>query len=112
MKANEVATKNHVSFNDILEICRELGISCQSENDDVPEKDVFLIEKKLETLKKKRLEEAEKAKKKKKIKIKGGKVSDDLAKRMGKGSSGRDSADQHSEVKAETEVPDSAKRSD
>ena len=85
MKANEVATKNHVTFDDILEICRELNIPCENETADLSEREVFLVDKKIESVKKRKLEEAQKAKKKQKIKLKKDvKLSSDLTRKIGK----------------------------
>jgi translation initiation factor IF-2 len=58
MKAIEIANQNHVSYEDILIICKDLGISCDDENAVIPEKDIFLIEKRIETIKNKRAKEA------------------------------------------------------
>ena len=85
MKANEVATKNHVTFDDIIEICRELNIPCDKDTADLSEREVFLVEKKIESVKKRKLEDAQKAKKKQKIKLKKDvKLSSDLTRKIGK----------------------------
>ena len=70
MKAIEIATKNHITMDDMLEVCKELEISCENDESDLSEKDVFLIEKKIEAIKKRKIENAEKVKKGKKIKLK------------------------------------------
>ncbi len=80
MKASDIATKNHVPTEQILVICTELGIACQDGDSDISDKDLFLVEKKIEVTrneqakkileqKKKSLEMA-KAEKGKKIKLK------------------------------------------
>lgn len=48
MKAVDIATKNHVSTEHILNICKELGIPCQDGDSEVNDKDLFLVEKKIE----------------------------------------------------------------
>jgi len=67
MKASDIAVKNHVSFLDIQEVCKELSIPCEKESDEISEKDLFLIGKKIESIK---IKNAEKNKKGKKIKLK------------------------------------------
>ncbi|MCU0822017.1 MAG: hypothetical protein MUC95_06025, partial [Spirochaetes bacterium] len=80
MKAVDIATKNHVPTEQILSICAELGIPCQDGDSEINDKDLFLVEKKIEVTKnehakklleqkKKNLESA-KADKGKKIKLK------------------------------------------
>ena len=59
MKAIEIAQNNHVSFDDILIICKELGISCGDENSDITGNDIFLVEKRIETVKGLRAKEAQ-----------------------------------------------------
>ena len=81
MKTADIATKNHVSTEHIILICNELGITCKDENSDISEKDLFLVEKKIEVMKAKRTKKAleilekrnektQKAKTGKKIKLK------------------------------------------
>lgn len=77
MKAEEIAKKNLIKIDDILNICKDLDISCSGGESDLSDQDVFLVEKKIETIKKEKAKEAEeklKAKsaqpKKKKIKLK------------------------------------------
>ncbi len=80
MKAVDVATKNHVTTEHIIGICNELGIPCQDGETDINEKDLFLVEKKIEVMKtqqakkmlelKKSKEKSAKAAKGKKIKLK------------------------------------------
>jgi len=70
MKAIDIATRNHISMEDMLEVCRELEISCEGEAADLQDKDVFLIEKKIEVIKKRKAEKVESLKKGKKIKLK------------------------------------------
>jgi translation initiation factor IF-2 len=66
MKAIEVATKNHITVDDIAEVCKDLEIPCGGDDHDFTEKQVFLLEKKIEKLKEKQIE----AQKNKKIKLK------------------------------------------
>ncbi len=70
MKAIDIATRNHISMEDMLEVCHELEITCEGEESDLPDKDVFLIEKKIEVIKKRKAEKIESLKKGKKIKLK------------------------------------------
>jgi len=70
MKAIEIARKNHISFEDMIQVCRELEISCESEDVDLADKDIFLVEKKIEAIKKRRAQQIEASKKGKKIKLK------------------------------------------
>lgn len=84
MKAIEVATKNFVLYDDVLEICKELGISCVDESSELNDNEVFLIERRIESVKKRKVEEAQKAKKSKKIKLKKKvEISDDIKKKKG-----------------------------
>ncbi|HPA71929.1 MAG TPA: hypothetical protein PKY31_06660, partial [Spirochaetota bacterium] len=59
MKAIEIANNNHVSFDDILIICKELDISCGDENSEITGNDIFLVEKRIETVKAQRAKEAQ-----------------------------------------------------
>lgn len=59
MKAIEIAQNNHVSLDDILIICRELNIPCTDENTEIKGNDVFLVEKRIETIKAQRVREAQ-----------------------------------------------------
>ena len=52
MKAVEIATKNHVSSDDIIGVCKELGIPYSNPETEFSDNDVFLVEKKIETIKK------------------------------------------------------------
>ncbi len=70
MKAIEIATRNHISIDDVLEVCKDLGISCGDGESDVSEQEVFLIEKKIEVIKTKKAQKIEKVRKGKKIKLK------------------------------------------
>jgi len=70
MKAIDIATKNHISIEDVIEVCRELEIPCTDESSDISDKDIFLIEKKIEAIKKKKADKIEQMKKGKKIKLK------------------------------------------
>lgn len=70
MKAIDIATRNHVTMKDMLEVCKELEITCQDENTELNDKNIFLIEKKIESLKQKLAEKNERARKGKKIKLK------------------------------------------
>ena len=51
MKTADIAAKNHVSTEHIVNICNELGITCTDENSEISDKDIFLVEKKIEVLK-------------------------------------------------------------
>ncbi|MCP4132648.1 MAG: translation initiation factor IF-2 [bacterium] len=70
MKAIDIATKNHVTIEDTLEVCKELGIKYENGNSELSDQDVFLIEKKIEVIKTKKIQKAAQAKKGKKIKLK------------------------------------------
>ena len=70
MKAIDIATKNHITIDDMIEVCKELKIGCDNEDTDIADKDIFLIEKKVEVIKNKKVQKLEKAKKGKKIKLK------------------------------------------
>ncbi len=59
MKAIEIAQNNHVSLEDILIICRELNIPCADENTEIKGNDIFLVEKRIETIKAQRVKEAQ-----------------------------------------------------
>jgi translation initiation factor IF-2 len=54
MKVNDIATVNHVSAEDIITICKDLGINCGDTESDLSEKDVFLVQKKIESIKEQR----------------------------------------------------------
>jgi hypothetical protein len=84
MKAIEVATKNHITFDDVVEICKELNIICRASDTELNEHETFLVERRIESVKKRKLEDAEKAKKNKKIKLKKKvDVSNDIRKKKG-----------------------------
>ena len=70
MKAIEIARRNHISMEDMMEVCRELEIACETEESDLQEKNIFLIEKKIEAIKKRKAQQIEESKKGKKIKLK------------------------------------------
>jgi translation initiation factor IF-2 len=70
MKAIEIARKNHVSIEDMMKVCTELEITCEGDETELLEKDIFLIEKKIEAIKKRKAHEIEESKKGKKIKLK------------------------------------------
>ena len=70
MKAIDIATKNHITIEDIMEVCRELEIACEEEASELSEKDIFLIEKKIEAIKKRKIQKLEKSREGKKIKLK------------------------------------------
>ena len=70
MKAIDVATRNHISMEDMFEVCKELEIPCEDESTDLQEKNIFLIEKKIEVIKKRKAQKFENSKKGKKIKLK------------------------------------------
>ncbi len=59
MKAIEIAQNNHVSFDDIMIICKELDISCADEESEIKGNDIFLVEKRIETIKTQRVKEAQ-----------------------------------------------------
>ncbi|MCX7680152.1 MAG: translation initiation factor IF-2 [Spirochaetes bacterium] len=59
MKAIEIAQNNHVAFDDILIICKELNIPCTDENSEINDNDKFLIEKRIETLKAQKIKETQ-----------------------------------------------------
>ena len=61
MKAIDVATKNHITVDDVIEICRAISIPCEGGDSELVENDVFLVERRIEVIKKKKQEEAEKA---------------------------------------------------
>jgi len=84
MKAIDVATKNFITIEDVVEICKELNISCQNSAAELSEHEAFLVERRIESVKKRRLEDAEKARKNKKIKLKKKvDLSDDIRKKKG-----------------------------
>ena len=84
MKAIDVATKNHISFDDISGICKELNIICQNTDTELNEHETFLVERRIESVKKRKLEDAERAKKNKKIKLKKKvELSNDIRKKKG-----------------------------
>ncbi|HNU92728.1 MAG TPA: hypothetical protein PKO25_12725, partial [Spirochaetota bacterium] len=58
MKAIDIATANHVTEEDILTICKDLGIGCAGMDTELSEKDVFLIQKKIEVIKEQRAKAA------------------------------------------------------
>ena len=59
MKAIEIAQNNHVSLDDIMIICKELDIACSDENSEIMNNDIFLVEKRIETIKARRAKEAQ-----------------------------------------------------
>ena len=69
MKAIDIATRNHISTEDVEEVCKELGITFELEKE-FSEQDIFLVEKKIEVIKTKKAQKAEDVKKGKKIKLK------------------------------------------
>ncbi|OHD67880.1 MAG: hypothetical protein A2W19_06410 [Spirochaetes bacterium RBG_16_49_21] len=70
MKAIEISRKNHISMEDMVKVCMELEIKCEGDDTDLPQKDIFLIEKKIEAIKKRKAHEIEESKKGKKIRLK------------------------------------------
>jgi translation initiation factor IF-2 len=70
MKAIDIARKNHISIEDMMKVCVDLEITCEGDESELPEKDIFLIEKKIEAIKKRKAHEIEESKKGKKIKLK------------------------------------------
>jgi len=84
MKAIDVATKNFIAIEDVVEICKELNIACKDSTAELSEHEAFLVERRIESVKKRRLEDAEKARKNKKIKLKKKvDVSNDIRKKKG-----------------------------
>lgn len=57
MKAVDIATRNHVSVEDIINVCEDLGIPFENEDAELSDKDVFLVEKKIELIKDKKAKE-------------------------------------------------------
>lgn len=51
MKVIEIATVNHVSTEDVIKICKDLGIGCENEDTDLTDKDIFLVKKRIESIK-------------------------------------------------------------
>ncbi len=74
MKAVDIATKNHVSLEDVLKICKELDIKCTNEESEIKDDDVFLVEKKIETIKEHRAQETRQLLEKQKSDRKGKKI--------------------------------------
>ncbi len=70
MKAIDVATKNHITLDDVIEICRAISIPCENGDSELAENDVFLVERRIEVIKKKKQEEVEKARKTRRVKLK------------------------------------------
>jgi translation initiation factor IF-2 len=70
MKAIDLATKNHITMQDLIEVCKELDITCSNDDHEFNEQDIFLIEKKVEIIKSKKAKQAEKTRQGKKIKLK------------------------------------------
>jgi hypothetical protein len=70
MKAIDIATKNHITIEDMMEVCKDLEISCEGEASEMSEKDIFLIEKKIEAIKKRKIQKLEQSREGKKIKLK------------------------------------------
>jgi translation initiation factor IF-2 len=77
MKPEEIAKKNLVTQEDVFNICKELDIACSKPDQSLKDQDVFLIEKKIETIKTEKKKLAQKKKSdsesddgKKKIKLK------------------------------------------
>jgi len=84
MKAIDVATKNFITIDDVVEICKELNIACNNAAAELSEHEAFLVERRIESVKKRRVEDAEKARKNKKIKLKKKvDVSNDIRKKKG-----------------------------
>ena len=69
MKATDIATRNHISMDDLEEVCKELKIPFASEQE-LSDQNIFLIEKKIEVIKIKNAQKNEELKKNKKIKLK------------------------------------------
>ena len=70
MKAIDIANRNHILIGDVEEVCKELGISFEVDKE-LSEQDVFLVEKKIEVIKNKRIrtEKSKKIKLKRKVNI-------------------------------------------
>ncbi|HEY1406185.1 MAG TPA: translation initiation factor IF-2 [Spirochaetota bacterium] len=49
MKALDLAKKNQTAMQDLLGICRDLGVRCESEDSEISGNDVFLVEKRIQT---------------------------------------------------------------
>lgn len=50
MKAIEIATRNHVTVDDVNNICQELNIPCAGEDSEIEGNDIFLVEKRIEII--------------------------------------------------------------
>ncbi len=85
MKAIDVATKHEVPLEDVQAICKELRVPCADGSAEFLGDTCFLVENKVERLKLKRKEEAEKARKRsRKIKLKKHvNISNDIKKKKG-----------------------------
>jgi len=70
MKAIDIATKNHVTVEDLKEVCKSLDIQCENGDTDFSDQHIFLIQKKIESLKAKKVQKIESSKKGTKIKLK------------------------------------------
>ncbi len=115
MKAIDVATKNFITFEDVVEICKELNISCNDTSAELNEHETFLVERRIESVKKRKVEDAEKARKNKKIKLKKKvDVSNDIRKKKGLELKEKDDAvEGHAQAEqdeAEAPVSDTAAR--
>ncbi len=70
MKASEIASKNHITIEDLFEVCKDLGIDCDTDSSELSDQDLFLVEKKIEVIKNKKSRQIEKKIAGKKIKLK------------------------------------------
>lgn len=70
MKASEIASKNHITIEDVFEVCRDLGIDCNTDGAELSDQDLFLVEKKIEVIKNKKSRQIEKKIAGKKIRLK------------------------------------------
>jgi translation initiation factor IF-2 len=70
MKASEIASKNHITIEDLYEVCKDLGIDCDTDTTEFSDQDLFLVEKKIEVIKNKKSRQIEKKIAGKKIKLK------------------------------------------
>ncbi len=70
MKASEIASKNHITIEDLFEVCKDLGIDCDTDSSELSDQDLFLVEKKIEVIKNKKSRQVEKKIAGKKIKLK------------------------------------------
>ena len=58
MKAIDIAMRSHVTEEDLQKVCEELGISYVSADSEISDQDAFLIEKRIQGLKRKKADES------------------------------------------------------